>query len=439
MTREQSPAELQKSSLPVVIIIGGGFGGLSAARGLAGAAVQVVVIDRTNHHVFQPLLYQVATAGLSPADIAKPIRSILRRQENARVVLGEVIGIDLAAREVRLTDGSLRYDYLIVATGARHAYFGNDSWEEFAPGLKNLADAVDIRRRILTAFEHAENESDPGKRRALMTFVVVGAGPTGVEMAGAIAELAHVTLARDFRRIDPAQTRVLLVEAGPRVLPAYDPSLSASGLRQLERMRVEVRLATPVRAIDGETVQIGEEVLPAATVVWAAGNQASPLARQLGIECDRAGRAVVNQDLTIAGHPEVQAIGDMVAIKDARGQLVPGVAPAALQQGTHAARNVRRQLDGQPPADFWYFDKGSLATIGRHAGIADLRGLRFSGAPAWFAWVFIHLIFLIGFRNRVFVFFNWVWAYITYGQGARLITESRPAVPGAATRPSSET
>ncbi len=397
---------------------------MSAALELRDAPARVLLLDRTNHHLFQPLLYQVATSQLSPADIAKPIRSILRHQENTAVAMSLVKEIDVAAREVVTTGRRIKYDHLIVAGGARHSYFGNDEWEKFAPGLKSLRDAVDIRRRVLTAFEQAEKYEDEARRRSAMTFVVVGAGPTGVEMAGAISELAHTSLKSDFRRIDPKQTRVLLVEAGPRVLPSFTEKLSESARRQLqEKLGVEVRLDTRVTGLGERLVELNGEPLAAHTIIWAAGNNASPLAAQLGCETDRAGRALIGQDLTVPGHPEVQALGDMVFIKDRKGKPVPGVAPAAMQMGRHAGRNILRQLAGKAPEPFWYVDKGSLATIGRHAGIADLRGLRFGGWAAWVAWALIHLFFLIGFRNRVLVFLQWAWAYVTYGRGARLVSD----------------
>ncbi len=425
----QSPAVPQKASEPVIVIVGGGFGGLCAALALRHAPARVLLLDRTNHHLFQPLLYQVATSQLSPADIAKPIRSILRDQANVTVAMSEVREICPATREVVTTGRRLKYDHLIVAGGARHSYFGHDDWEANAPGLKSLPDALEIRRRVLTAFEQAEKYDDEARRRSAMTFVVVGAGPTGVEMAGAISELAYTSLKSDFRRINPRQARVLLVEAGPRVLPAFTEDLSASAKRQLEeKLRVEVLVNTRVTGLGENFVELNGERLAAHTVIWAAGNAASPLGRQLG-ETDRAGRVLVNQDLTIPGHPEVQAVGDMVFIKDRAGRPVPGVAPAAMQMGRHAARNVLRQLAGKPPTDFWYVDKGSLATIGRHAGIADLKGLRFSGTPAWLAWALIHLFFLVGFRNRTLVFLQWAWAYVTYARGARLINEPPDTPP----------
>jgi NADH dehydrogenase len=410
---------------PVVVIIGGGFGGLSAARALARAPVQVLLIDRTNHHLFQPLLYQVATSQLSPADIAQPIRAILREQKNTTVSMSLVKEIVPETREVVTTGRRIRYDHLIVAAGARHSYFGNPEWEPFAPGLKSIVDAVEIRRRVLTAFEQAEKYDDAERRRSAMTFVIVGAGPTGVETAGAIAELAHSTLRADFRHINPKLTRVLLVEAGPRVLPAYTEKLSSSAQRQLEqKLHVEVRLGTRVTGVGERYVELDGVRVDAHTVIWAAGNAASPLARQIGAETDAVGRALVNADLTVPNRPEIQAIGDMVSVKDERGHPVPGVAPAAMQMGRHAAHNIVRQLAGKPPQPFSYVDKGSLATIGRHAGIADLRGVRFGGWLAWLAWALIHLYFLVGFRNRVLVFLQWAWAYIFYTRGARIISEN---------------
>jgi NADH dehydrogenase len=383
----------------------------------------VLVLDSTNHHLFQPLLYQVATAQLSPAEIAKPIRSILRDQENATVSMSLVKEIDTDARVVVTTGRRISYDYLIVAGGARHSYFGKDEWEKHAPGLKSLGDAIEVRRRVLTAFEQAEKYEDEPRRRSAMTFVVVGAGPTGVELAGAIAELAHNTLKADFRAIDPKLARVVLVEAGPRVLPAYSEKLSASARSQLEHLHVEVRLNTRVTGVGDRYVELDGERVAAHTVIWAAGNVASPLGKQLGAPVDKAGRVLVNQDLTLPAHPEVQALGDMVAIKDRTGQPVPGVAPAAMQMGRHAARNIRLQLAGGAPQPFWYVDKGSLSTIGRHAGIASIKGLQFGGFLAWLTWAGIHLFFLVGFRNRTLVFLQWAWAYIFYTRGARLISE----------------
>jgi NADH:ubiquinone reductase (H+-translocating) len=422
------------SPRPRVAIVGGGFGGLAAARGLARAPVDVTLVDRTNHHLFQPLLYQVATAGLSPAEIAYPIRRILRRQRNARVLLGEAVAIDAAARRVRLADGEVGWDYLIVAAGAAHSYFGRDEWADHAPGLKTLGDALEIRRRALVAFEDAEREEDPEARRRCLTFVVVGAGPTGVEMAGAFAEVARHTLARDFRRIDPRTARVLLVEAGPRILPAYPEDLSAKAQRQLEALGVHVWTGAPVTAVDACSVQIGGDRVAARTVVWAAGVQASPLARSLGTPLDRAGRVRVLPDLTAPGLPAVFVIGDLASLEQ-DGRPVPGVAPAAIQMGAHAARNVARAVRGEPLVPFRYRDKGSLATIGRRSGVALLGRWRLSGAPAWLAWLGVHIFFLIGFRNRFVVLFTWAWAYLTYDRSARLILgpggpgPSRPSPP----------
>ncbi len=412
----------EKANLPVVVIIGGGFAGLSAAKALADAPVKVIIIDRSNHHLFQPLLYQVATAELSPADIAQPIRGILRNQHNVRVILDEVKQINPESREVITEDLTFKYDYLIVAAGARHHYFGNDQWEDQAPGLKSIKDALEIRRRVLLAFEVAEKASNDEERRQALTFVIVGAGPTGVEMAGAISELARFTLRRDFRHIDPTSARVLLVEAAPRVLPPFDPELSESALRQLKELHVEVLLNSAVtRLADGE-VDINKQVIKTRTVIWAAGNKASPLAAMLGGETDRQGRVKVNPDLTVPGRPEIQAIGDMIATTYDGGKPVPGVSPAAMQAGRHAAKNIERQLRGEAPLQWNYFDKGSMATIGRYKAVASVAGMKFGGHLAWLAWVFVHLIFLIGFRNRVFVFWQWAWAHVNYAKGARLIT-----------------
>ncbi len=433
MTDATLSTESKKSSLPVVVIIGGGFGGLSAARSLKNAPVQVILVDRTNHHLFQPLLYQVATAGLSPADIAKPIRSILRNQRNVTCVMAEVSAIDVDARTVTSAQGTFHYDFLILATGARHSYFGHKEWEPLAPGLKSLQDAIEIRRRVLTAFEEAEKIEDAARQKAHMTFIVVGGGPTGVEMAGAIAELAHRTLSQDFRRIDPRHARVLLVEAGPRILSTYTEKLSASAVKQLESLNVEVKLGDPVKNIEEGTVTLASGPIRCDTVVWAAGNEASGLAKGIPVETDRQGRAQVNQDLTIPGHPEVSVIGDMISIKDKEHQPVPGVAPAAMQAGTHAGKNIIRQLDNKPLEDFWYHDKGILATIGRHRGIGDLGFAKVTGFIAWIAWAFIHLFFLIGFRNRVLVFFQWAWAYFSFSRGARLI--SQPPQPHGESHP----
>ena len=407
--------------VPQVLIVGGGFGGLTAARALAGAPIELTVLDRQNHHLFQPLLYQVAGAGLSPAEIAYPIRRILRRQANARVLLGEAAAVDPVAKAVRLVDGStLRYDHLVLAAGAAHSYFGRGEWERHAPGLKTLEDALEIRRRVLLAFERAEREGDPEGRRRWLTFVVVGGGPTGVEMAGAFAEIARNTLARDFRRIDPRTARVILVEAGPRVLPAYPDELSEKAKLQLEALGVQVWTASPVTEVDGEGVQVGGDRIASRTVVWAAGVAASPLARSLGAPLDRAGRVPVLPDLSVPGHPSVLVIGDLASLEQ-DGRPIPGVAPAAIQMGHHAARNVMRALRGEPLAPFRYRDKGSLATIGRSRAVGVVGGLHLSGFVAWTAWLFVHIFFLIGFRNRFVVLFTWTWAYLTWQKSARLI------------------
>ena len=416
--------------LPRVVIVGAGFGGLNAARALRRAPARVVVIDRRNHHLFQPLLYQVATAALNPSDIASPIRRILRGQENVEVILAEATAVDVAARAVVLADGSVPYDYLIVATGATHSYFGHDDWARFAPGLKTIEDALDIRRRVLFAFEAAEREPDPDRRRAWLTFVIVGAGPTGVEMAGALREIARHALARDFRHIDPTQARVILLEGAPRVLPVYVESLSEQARRQLADLGVEVRTGQMVTAIDAEGVGIGPERIAARTVIWAAGVAASPLARSLGVPLDRAGRVQVEPDLTIPGHGEVAVIGDLAGLSQ-DGHPVPGVAPAAIQEARHAARNVVRMIQAQPRLPFRYRDKGSLATIGRAAAVADLGRVQLSGGIAWLAWLFIHILFLIGFRNRILVLIQWAWSYVTYDRGARLITGPLPKIEGA--------
>jgi NADH dehydrogenase len=406
---------------PRVVIIGAGFGGLNAARALSKAPVRLSVIDRQNHHLFQPLLYQVATAALNPSDIASPIRRILRRQRNAEVLLAEAAAIDVEGKRVVLADGEIPYDHLIVATGATHSYFGHNDWEPFAPGLKSIEDALEIRRRVLYAFEAAEREPDAARRRAWLTFVIVGAGPTGVELAGALSEIARHALARDFRHINPAEARVILLEGSVRVLPAYTEDLSEAARQQLVHLGVEVHTGKMVTEIDPEGVNVGPERFEARTVLWAAGVAASPLARSLGVPLDRAGRVQVEPDLSLPGHPEVVVIGDLASLTQ-DGKLVPGVAPAAIQQGQHAARNIVRSLRGEPRRTFRYVDKGSLATIGRAAAVADLNVIKLSGWIAWVAWLFIHIFFLIGFRNRFIVLFQWAWSYVTYDRGARLIT-----------------
>lgn len=406
---------------PHVVIVGGGFGGLEAARALRGAAVRVTLVDRSNHHLFQPLLYQVATAGLNPADIAAPIRGLLRRQANLEVRLGQVTRVDVPGRRVVLDDGELTYDFLILACGATHSYFGRDEWAKHAPGLKTISDAVDIRHRVLWAFEAAEQEQDLERQRAWQTFAIVGGGPTGVELAGSVAELARHTLRGDFRHLDPRASKVVLLEAGPAVLTSFPPDLRADAKARLEHLGVEVRCGAPVTEITRDGVRVGSEWLPARTVLWAAGVAASPIGRSLGAPVDRAGRVKVHPDLTIPGSPEVMVVGDMAAIEQ-DGRPVPGVAPAAMQAGGHAARNVLRHLRGLPPLPWRYVDKGNMATIGRAAGVADLGWIKLTGYLGWLAWLFVHLIFLIGFRNRAIVLFQWIWAYVTFQRGARLIT-----------------
>ncbi len=422
------------SEVPHVVVIGGGFAGLRAARELRRAPVRVTLLDRRNHHLFQPLLYQVASAALNPSDIAYPIRAVLRKQRNAQVLLASVARIDVEARRVEIEDGDpVEYDYLVVATGATHSYFGNDDWASHAPGLKTVEDALEIRRRILLAYEEAER--CPERARELLTFVVVGAGPTGVELAGALSEIARHALARDFRRIAPETARVLLLEGGPRVLPTYPPELSQKAQRQLERLGAEVRTGAEVTRIGADGLEIGDERIAARTVLWAAGVCASPLAQILGAPLDRAGRVEVGPDLALPSRAEVFVVGDLAAVS-CDGGFVPGVAPAAVQEGRFAARCILDDLRGRPRARFRYRDKGSLATIGRAAAVADLGRLRFSGIVAWLMWLLIHVFFLIGFRNRVFVMMSWAWSYATFQRGARLITgdEGRPATGGSSAR-----
>jgi len=408
---------------PRIVIVGAGFGGLGAAHALARADADVTVIDRRNYHLFQPLLYQVATAGLSPAQIASPIRAILRRAANVRVIMGKVSGVDRQRRVVTLDDREVEYDYLILATGARHAYFGHDEWESVAPGLKKIDDATGIRRRILTAFENAEAALTPEARRRFLTFVVIGAGPTGVEMAGAIAELAHVALRHDFRTIDPREARIVLVEAGSRVLAAFPPALSTAAQSALERLHVNVRLGQPVSRCDESGVTIGDEHVPAATIVWAAGVAASPAARWLGEEPDRVGRVVVGPDLALPDAPEIFVVGDTAHAAGKDGAPLPGLAPVAKQQGAYVARVLRARLAGRPaPPPFRYRDWGTMATIGRRAAVADFGWLRLDGTLAWLMWGLIHISFLIGFRNRLVVMLDWMWSYVTFQSGARLIT-----------------
>ena len=409
---------------PRVIIIGAGFGGLEAAKLLGNKPVQVTVIDRTNYHLFQPLLYQVATAALSPADIAAPIRSVVTKCRNIDVVLAEARAIDLKARTVATTDQVLPYDYLIVATGARHSYFGNDQWEKLAPGLKSLEDAIEIRRRLLLAFEYADRAPDEAARNAAMTFAVIGGGPTGVEMAGAIAEIARYTLAKDYRHIDPSNARVILVEGSERLLSGFPEDLSASALKQLQDLGVEVRTGVHAKNLTEAGFELNSEFIPCRVKIWAAGNEASALGKTLGVPVDRVGRVIVHSDLTVPDHPEVQVIGDLAHFEDEKGKLLPGVSPVAMQQGRRAARNVLAMVEGRKPQRFWYFDKGSMATIGRNKAVADLNFVHFSGFPAWLSWLFVHVLFLVGFRNRIAVVLQWAWAYFTFNKGARLITRN---------------
>lgn len=412
-------------TVPRVVVVGGGFAGLWAVRALQDAPVAITLVDRTNHHLFQPLLYQVATAGLAAPSIAAPLRYVLRRQRNVTVLLGDVERLDVAGRTVRVGGQVLPWDHLVLATGAGHAYFGHPEWQAFAPGLKTLDDALAIRRRILCAFEQAELEPDPERRRAWLTFAVIGGGPTGVELAGTLAEIARHTLAREFRRIDPRAARVVLVEAGDRVLTAFPPDLSARARAQLERLGVSVWLQRPVTAMGEGWFEAGGERVAARTMLWAAGVQASPLgaalAAQAGAELDRAGRVRVLPDLSVPGHPGILVAGDLAALSDPAGKPVPGVAPAAKQMGAHAGRNIAARLAGRPTAPFRYRDYGNLATIGRQAAVVDSLGLKLSGAPAWWFWLLAHVWFLIGFRNRAVVLFDWAWAYLTYSRGARII------------------
>ncbi len=408
-------------SEPRVVIVGGGFGGLQAAKALATEPVEVVLIDRRNHHTFQPLLYQVATAGLSSIDIAEPIRRILRTQRNATVLMGEVAGVDLEQRRIHV-DGrdDIEFDYLIVATGVRDSYFGHGDWEDHAPGLKSLDDALEIRTRLLRAFEEAEFETDAGRRRELLTFVVIGGGPTGAELAGAIAEISRHTLLGEFRRIDPREARVLLVEGTERILPAYRPALSEKARRQLEGLGVEVLTGNLVTAIDATGVVVGDRRIGARTVLWAAGVEASPLGAELGGPVDRMGRVLVRPDLSLPDYSNVFVVGDLAHVEQ-EGAPVAGVAPAAMQMGKHAARAVADLVAGRTPSHFRYTDRGTMATLGRSAAIAQIRRVSLSGYPAWLAWLFVHIMFLIGFRNRAVVLFEWTKSYLTYGRSARLI------------------
>lgn len=407
---------------PHVVIVGGGFAGLYTARGLADAPVRITVVDRENHHLFQPMLYQVATAALASSNIASPIRSILSRQANAEVLMGEVTSVQPAARSITLADGSLlNYDYLILAPGARHSYFGRDDWELLAPGLKSLEDAEEIRRRILLSFERAERESDPVKRHAHLTFVVIGGGPTGVEVAGALAEIRRHALRRDFRHIDPREATVMLIEGGPRILSSYPAELAERAKYELRRLGVEVREQTMVTELRPGLIQASGWTIPTQTVVWAAGNVASPIMQTLGTPLDRAGRAIVEPDCSVPGHPELFVLGDAAAVSDGRGGTLPGICPVAIQMGQYTARTISGDLAGRPRRPFSYWDKGQLAVIGRGHAVADIWKLHFGGFLAWLIWIFVHIFFLIGFRNRIMVMLEWAWAYLTYQRGARLI------------------
>ena len=428
-----------------VVIVGGGFGGLQAAKKLAGAPVRITLVDRLNHHLFQPLLYQVAMAGLSPSDIAVPIRAALHKQKNVRVLLDEAVGVDLADRTIQLrTAGPIHYDKLVLAAGAGTNYFGHPEWSKWAVGLKDLDEAVEIRRRVLLAFEAAEREPDPVKRKALLRFVVIGGGPTGVELAGSLAELARFALSRDFQVVHPADAEVTLLEAGPRILPPFDPKLSASAVQQLEELGVTVRTGCMVERIDDEGIHVStgegkpKETLRASTVIWGAGVRARPLSATLGVELDRGGRVLVDADCSIPGHPEVFVIGDMASHLGPDGRPYPGLAPVATQQGRNVGENIARDLAGRQRVPFRYVDKGMMATIGRSRAVAQTGRLKISGLFAWFAWIVVHLWFLVGFRNRLLVFYNWFYNYVTYKRGARLITGRRlePGVPRQVVEPS---
>lgn len=417
--RERGAAASDKR--PHVVILGGGFGGLYAARALKRAPVRVTLVDRQNHHLFQPLLYQVATAALNPSDIAMAIRRIFRRQANVEVIMAEAVAVDVPAKRVILTDGELTYDYLIVAAGVVPSYFGHDDWRRYAPGLKTVADALEMRRRVLAAFEAAEREPDPESRREWLSFVVVGGGSTGVELAGALAELSRHVLAGDFRNVDPREARVYLVEAGPRVLPNFPPDLSARAWRKLGRLGVDVLTGQAVTAVDRSGISLGERRLNARTVLWAAGVEAPPLARSLNAPLDRAGRVLVRPDLSVPDAPEVFVIGDLAALEQ-DGRPIPGLAPAAIQEGRHAAANISRALRGKTYVPFRFRDCGTLATIGRAAAVAELGPVRVSGWLAWVLWLLVHILWLIGFRNRFLVIFEWAWTYLRYERGVRLIT-----------------
>jgi NADH:ubiquinone reductase (H+-translocating) len=412
-----------------VLVVGAGFGGLNVARSLAGAPVEVTIVDRKNHHTFQPLLYQVATGGLSPGEIAAPVRGVFRGDANVVTLLEEVEGFDLDRRVVKTAEQELPYDYLVVAAGAMHAYFGHDDWEPYAPGLKTIEDALEIRRRVLLTFELAERQALSGATDEPLNLVVVGGGPTGVELAGTLAEIARHVLAHEFRSIDPARARIILLEGGPRVLPAYPDDLSRSAEEQLHQLGVEVRTNALVNLVEPGVVHYGGTEIVAPVILWAAGVAASPLGKQLGVPCDRAGRVLVQPDLSIPGHPEVFVIGDLASLKNEHGQQLPGLAPVAIQEGKYVAKTIRGDLAGKSRAPFHYWDKGSLATIGRNAAVAQFGKIHISGFVAWLSWLFIHIFFLIGFRNRLLVFIQWFWSYVTYERAARLITGD-PTLPG---------
>jgi NADH dehydrogenase len=407
---------------PHVVIVGGGFGGLTAAQALEGAPVRVTLLDRTNHHTFQPLLYQVAMAGLSPAEIAQPIRSIIRGERNATVLMAEASRVDGDERRVYLTDGtSLQWDFLIVACGARTSYFGHDDWERVAPGLKSIEDAVDIRQRVLVSFELAERETSAARRAELLSFVVIGGGPTGVELAGALAELSKFVLDRDFRHIDPAEAQVRLIEAGARILPSFPEDLAESAVSQLQELGVKVQTGAEVTAIEPGRVRLGSDSIPCSVVLWAAGVRANPLTATLGAPLDRSGRVMVERDLSVPGHPRIFVIGDAARVDGKDGQPLPGVSPVAMQQARTVAKSIRRAIVGRVTLPFSYFDKGSMATIGRRRAVAMVDRMHMSGFLAWMAWLFVHIWYLIGFRNRLVVMITWAWSYFTYRRGARLI------------------
>ncbi|MBL0311595.1 MAG: NAD(P)/FAD-dependent oxidoreductase [Holophagaceae bacterium] len=416
-----TPASVQPKGRPHVVILGGGFGGLTAAKSLRGEKVDVTLIDQRNHHLFQPLLYQVATAALNPSDIAVPIRRILRKQRNASVLLAEAVGVDTQGKQVLLAEGTIPYDFLILATGATHSYFGHPEWAKAAPGLKTIDDALEIRKRILLAFESAEWETDPSRQKAWLTFIIVGGGPTGVELAGAIAEIARHVMTRDFRRINPEKARVLLMEAGSRILPGFSPDLSQRAAEALSRLGVEVFTGHPVTALDDGGATIGDERVEARTILWAAGVEGSPLARSLGVQLDSGGRVPIQTDLSVTGAPGLFVIGDLASLKQ-DGKPLPALAPVAVQEGRHAAKNIVRAIQGLPGLPFRYRSQGMLATIGRAAAVAEVAGLKFYGFVAWLFWLLVHIVWLIGFRNRFLVVAEWAWTYLRYERGARLIT-----------------